>query len=236
MAKTPAERVRERLLRRPPRPCAVAGCLQPTHALSQHCIRHKRGLLRHGGVNARAIRLTELRPFTPCVRNFLHQNRGHPALLAVYADLDRMLYEATLAPVRHRPRAQDWQQRMRYDLARLHQGGVTGAEVFELVATLFMFSEYNQHTLAPWSRPFWFSAARLTLNLRSRDRDCPLVNKHAASRVNSKTLETIGRRITVTCAPVFRAMKETIEATAGRQQEQRQAVEKLLAEEPFKIL
>ena len=43
-------------------------------------------------------------------------------------------------------------------------------------------------------------------------------------------------RIKVTCAPVFRAMKETIEATAGRQQEQRQAVEKLLAEEPFKIL
>jgi hypothetical protein len=31
-------------------------------------------------------------------------------------------------------------------------------------------------------------------------------------------------------------MKETIEATAGRQQEQRQAVEKLLAEEPFNIL
>jgi len=169
------------------------------------------------------------------VRNFLRQNRGHPALLAVYADLERMLYEATLTPVGHRPRAQDWQQRMRYDLARLRHGGVTGDEVFELVATLFMFSEYTPRTLAPWSRPFWFSAARLTLNLRSRDQDCPLVNKHAASRVNSKTLETIGRRITVTCAPVFRAMKETIEATEGQQKEHRQAVEKILAEEPFKV-
>jgi hypothetical protein len=169
------------------------------------------------------------------VRNFLRQNRGYPALLAVYAELDRMFYEGTLAPVRHRPRAQDWQQRMRYDLARLHQSGVTGEEVFELVAILFMFSEHSQRTLAPWSKPFWFSAARLTLNLRSRDRECPLVNKHAASRVNSKTLETIGKRITVTCAPVFRAMKETIEATAGQQREQRQAVEKFLAEQPFKV-
>jgi hypothetical protein len=186
-------------------------------------------------VNARAIRLTELKPFRPSVRNFLRQNRGHPALLAVYADLDRILHEATLTPVRHRPRAQDWQQRMRYDLALLHQGGVTGQEVYELVATLFMFAEYNPRTLQPWSRPFWFSAARLTLNLRSRDRDCPLNNKHAASRVNSKTLETIGKRITITCAVVFRAMKETIEASVGFQQKQRQVIERLLVDEPFKI-
>jgi hypothetical protein len=58
MPQSPAERVRERLLRRPLRPCAVAGCPQPTHALSQYCIKHKKGLLRHGGVNARAIRLS----------------------------------------------------------------------------------------------------------------------------------------------------------------------------------
>jgi hypothetical protein len=83
---------------------------------------------------------------------FLRQNRGHAALLAVYAELDSMLYEATLAPVRHLPPAQDWQQRMRYDLARLHQGGVTGEEVYELVATPFMFSAYTPRTLAVQSQ------------------------------------------------------------------------------------
>jgi hypothetical protein len=48
MGMSPAESTKERILRRVPGPCAVPGCMMPTHMLCQFCWSHEKVNRRHG--------------------------------------------------------------------------------------------------------------------------------------------------------------------------------------------
>jgi hypothetical protein len=228
----PGEAIRDRLARRGARPCSVDGCLLPCHQLSQFCRRCAHRAERHGSPTQRAIRVYELKFYRKTVDRFLAANVGHPALIAVCADLSKLLSDAAALPVVHRPRSRDWKTRLRLDLQRLYKAGLTGTEVFRLVASLHLFAVSQSGSLAPMSKSFWFQAARLILNSRDRH-PSDLFNRSLGARLPAPTLEHLGRTVMVMLHRVLSAMVESLERASKAPEERRARIEAALAAQPF---
>src|SRR5437867_274490 len=131
-------------------------------------------------------------------------------------------------PVTHRPRSRDWRTRLRLDLQRLHKDGLTGTEVFLLVASLHLFAVNQPRALAPMSKCFWVQAARLLLNARHRDQGSSLVNSEAGARIPASALEHLGRTVTVMLHSVLAGMVESLERAANEPKQQRAKIEAAL--------
>src|SRR5260221_12036590 len=75
------------------------------------------------------------------VHRLITSNRNHPAIVLVIGELDDML--ATAARDRagnpYTPGRQDWRGKMTRELARLHAAGLTGRDVFRVVAGVVFF-------------------------------------------------------------------------------------------------
>lgn len=226
------EQTRELVARRVGRHCSVPGCLIQTHQLSQWCRRHAAREGRHGSPTQRSITLSELATYLKSIDRFLAANAGHTALELVFASLSAMLTEAAAIPVLQRPRPSDWRLRLRLDLQRLHKGGVSGQEMFRLVAALHLFAVAQPRSLQPHSRPSWFQTSRLILNSRTRDISSPLTNRWATSRLPAGALSHLGRVVTTTSYRVLLAMTEAIER-APNEQQQRQLITDALIAQPL---
>ena len=224
--------IRDRLARRGARPCSVDGCLRPCHQLSQYCRRHAHRADRHGSPTQRATRVYELKFYRKTVDGFLKANVGHPALTLAYADLSKLLSDAAALAVTHRPRTRDWRTRLRLDLQRLHKAGLTGAEMFLLIASLHLFAVNQPRALAPMSKCFWFCASRLILNSRDRH-PSDLFNRSLGARLPAQCLEHLGKTTTVLLHGVLSAMVESIERTAKEPEERWAKIEAALSAHPF---
>src|SRR5262245_38107529 len=99
--------IRGRLDRRGPKKCAVELCFKPTHQLSRWCLKHAQREGANGAPEQLAIRYPELKPFKLIAKRWLDANEGHPGLVMVYADLDKLLHDASLLPVTRRPTRRD---------------------------------------------------------------------------------------------------------------------------------
>lgn len=220
-------------MRRGPRACAVSGCRLPTHALSRWCRKHAHRAERHGSPTQRKITRTELRPYIATVEKFLDANAQHPALDTAFSDLQKLLADAARAPVVQRPKPREWRTRLRIDLARLNREGVTGREMFAIVAALHLFALAQTRSLEPMSRPFWFQTARLMLNIRQRDPRERLVHRGIGSRLPAAALEHLGRTVTLLLWRILRAMVAAIESEAKEPQAQQERIEAAISSHPF---
>src|SRR5260221_4966259 len=167
------------------------------------------------------------------VHRLITSNRNHPAIVLVIGELDDML--ATAARDRagnpYTPGRQDWRGKMTRELARLHAAGLTGRDVFRVVAGLFFFSRALPRNLPPASRAFRFTIARHVLNLSHRDRysgwcvrakRTGWVERKGTVRLSTRVLDHLGTHLAVSLCPVLSAMEKSYDAlvmapTARRQ-------------------
>src|SRR5260221_7768935 len=95
------------------------------------------------------------------VHRLITSNRNHPAIVLVIGELDDML--ATAARDRAgnpcTPGRQDWRGKMTRELARLHAAGLTGRDVFRVVAGVFFFFPALPPDFSPPSPGFPFAHA-----------------------------------------------------------------------------
>lgn len=228
-----AAHLRERLLRKYPKPCAVPSCKEVARRVGKYCLVHERNAARHGGPLQRAIRLTELRPYLATVNRFMVGNSGHPALTLVYESLSRIVSESSALRITRRPKPREWRPRLTLELQRLLAGGVTGREVFRRVAALWLLARYQPRTLPPNSKEFWAQSARMTLNLRQRNPRSRLHAPFQGSRLPPKVLATLGRTLVQKTHLVLTAMVCAIEAEQSEPQAQRARINEALASHPF---
>src|SRR6185437_11506592 len=137
--------------------CEVAGCQRFVNRISRYCARHRDNDQRHGHPQGRAIRKSETERFSRILAGFVKANRDHPALAVMFTELDAMMTEGA-ARAAATPNAKlsqnDWRPRLDRELSRLHRHGVTAADIFREVGTLWFYSRTYSRELPPLSRRF----------------------------------------------------------------------------------
>ncbi|HLI12824.1 MAG TPA: hypothetical protein VKY65_14625 [Alphaproteobacteria bacterium] len=202
-------------------PCNIAGCPARRHGVSNYCTRHKLSLLRNGSPTQRAIRKYEYAPDLKTVRRFVRRNAKHPTFVATFAELDRQLSEAAAWATEwrgYRPRS--WRQRLFLELARLATHGVTGRNVFEAAAAVFLFSRRRPGALDPYGRPLHYAIARAVFSLAPRYRTPSTRRRDGAlrtitKRLSSEVLDEYGSRLTRFLLPALAQLARTLERNSS---------------------
>jgi len=215
----------------------VAGCSSFVNRISRYCARHRDNDQRYGHPLGRAIRKSETGRFSRILASFIKANRNHPALTLVFTELDTMVAEGT-ARAAATPNAKlaphDWRPRLDRELSRLHRHGVTPADIFREVGTLWFYSRTYSRELPPLSRRFHFAAARAVLSLAPREGRWSLDGRHkqATRRHSTLVLEHFGRSLTVALAGVLRAAEASFDQHANTIAQRHRSLRAAL-EQPF---
>jgi hypothetical protein len=164
-------------------------------------------------------------------------NPEHPALVYVFEQLQAMIDAARNYQRPHNLRPLDWSSRLSHELRRLHDGGITGQEVFRVVALVWMLHRYQPRTL-PAGRPLLFAMARAVLDLRPRYTHVGIRRERSGPALVSNRLSTLvvaklGEELLTLLHPVLARMAEAIDRATTPQQEQRAKIVQALDEQPF---
>jgi hypothetical protein len=148
--------------------CRVPGCAMPIRkgSLGGLCNGHRSADLRKGSPTQRIIRLPEIAGHLKDVERFIRANQGHPAVVEMVTYLQALLDGAARFQLPAKLKATDWKSRLQNELAALHDGHVTGAEMLAPVLATWLFSFYNPKALEPNSRPLRYALSRSVLLLR----------------------------------------------------------------------
>lgn len=221
--------------------CPIPGCRRNVHGVHRYCSNHNQRLLRYGSPTQKAIFSDQLKPYRAKLAGFLKANLDSPALELLYKELDRWVYQNALrAPTW--PAPQDYTGRLRFELSRLHRGGVAGIDgakdIFRVCAALYLLSEYEPHTL-PLGPELTYAMARGVLNLR------PRVSYKTMSHITGKgirlvttsipkgVLELMGNYLFRTLLPVLLPMIKVIRQQETAAQRRREELVSAVEAYPF---
>jgi len=203
-------------------PCEVQGCDKTRHYLSRYCSRHHTHSLRWGSATQKPVlRKHTLPTEQQIVKPLLFANRFHPAVKLVVRRINDLLKLAARVAPREKPKPHDWQSRAWRELARLRAKGVTGYEVFRIVAGLWFYARSHPDVLEPNSRGHQFTVARHVLNFVERERYGGWCNwSHAVAtytgwrdrkgsvKLPARVLAHVGRQLTVMTIATLQRMED----------------------------
>lgn len=212
--------------------CQADGCPAFRRSVSRYCAAHENNAQRYGGPEARVITYAETRQYEALMDRWLKVQAGHPVLVSAYAELQRLIDNSTAYTLPHHLRRLDYHSRLQRELRRLSEGGVSGAEVFRAVATVFLFASSQPRTLAPLSLPHRFATARRVLSLRARYRHATKGGEHV-NRLSSLVLDNLGRDLIRLLYPVLVAVASSIESCRASEREKHQRYAEQLSATPF---
>lgn len=207
--------LRSRLREVGTRPCCI--CRTLTNRLSGLCSRHHNSLLRYGHPTGRAIRKHELHDDLKLVRRWVRRNRDHPALVSAFASLDRQLALSSSRSVNLAAReGRRWHTRVNLELSRLASHDVTGRQMFEAVASVYVFARRRSGVLPPSGRPLAFAAARAVFSLAPRHRVPSVRRSDGAKQTLTRRLSTValakyGAALVVQLQPLLAVCARSIE-------------------------
>lgn len=183
--------------------CAVPGCdsFAKRGSTSSYCNAHLHRLLKHGSPFGRAIRASELEPYRRTAARAL---RGDPLCAEIVKDLAVWLEGCSVWAARHpRPPAVkpgtplSW--RFGWDIARLHDNGVSARRVVEAAASVLLYGE--DHPLSQrWKR---FTVARHVLTLAPLRRTAG----GNSGRLSAVVLDHLGAYLTSTLTPLLAKLR-----------------------------
>jgi hypothetical protein len=221
--------------------CSVSACGRTTDGISKLCNRHKRLCLRNGAPTANSIRKSEVRHARKEVQAFLKANAGHPTLTKTFGYINEVLdhYAVRGEPyVTRNIKPATYSHRLACELYRLKTSGCTAAEVFEEVATLFLFTLRDPRRLQRHTREHHFQTARMVLNLRPRFSKSFISGNtgrkySTANRLSSEVLDKFGTFLNVQLIGSLCAMTESIEFNRKREERFKRELASTLAAHPF---
>lgn len=227
--------IRQRIQSRVGRPCIVKACGKTIEGFGPYCSKHRDNDKRYGSPTQAALRPSQLKPYRKLVRRFIRSNKNHPVLTAAYVELEGMLADAVseIAGRERWPGKYEWRAKLHFELRRLRDGGVTGREIFEEVATVHLLSHYDPRALPPLDREFWFALSRAVLSLRERFGYQGPSGQKSTRPFSCHVLDHLGHTLSNRLVLVLRAMTEAIERQADAERERRKTLTATLEASPF---
>ena len=165
---------------------------------------------------------------------FQRRNREHPALVMLLADLDQMLASSTGYQLPRQLRQVDWKPRLMKELQRMHNGGITGNDVFRAVAMIYLLSHRQPSRLEMNSREMKFAIARAVLHLRNKGTKKGRMGVGLPHRMSTHVLDHLGHQLLIKALPVLQPMATALDRIgASAHRERRDEIAAAIAEKSF---
>jgi hypothetical protein len=116
--------------------CAADGCRGHPRSFSRYCTMHARRFHHTRDPNGRAVRLSEVRPYTALAEEFLGRNASHPAVVAAVELIRATLTDTTL------PTA------VRRQLTRLRVDGASPQDMLVAFLGVWGLGHFLPHSVA----------------------------------------------------------------------------------------
>lgn len=140
-----------------PRFCVVQGCHRPTQrsagkGLSErYCKKHAEHLRSHGHPTRRSYLKAELMPYRKAAREWYRQHQHEAFVRQAIARLESLMSSQSRSKGHRDQRWMEPKDKARNTLARLHESGKTGEQLFLIVLTI----KAAHAELGPWVAPDW---------------------------------------------------------------------------------
>ncbi len=173
-------------------PCSVPGCTRRRHGLAKLCTTHHQTRSYHGHALGRDILRSATKPYEEKFRDFKERFPEHRAILAAEQWLDDLLSE---------PRKYVTNQYVVDRFEAAHMRGANGRDLLELLAGVWLLSQYRPGELPDDERLTFALAKRTLMHWRKGRKDTASARDNAeplpAMRIKKRTttFRTIGELI-----------------------------------------